>query len=120
MTEPSGTEYFYVSVAAEVDEPDLVADIVFAGRQVAAVRRVAGVWTVTLYDPSGSEGSISAQARRLIQAQCQRGLIKHDTSGPTSKPQGSGDTTRFRTQPMPVRRMITLLRPEPPVAGLLL
>ena len=56
MTEPSGTDSFYVSVAAEADEPDLVADVVFAGRQVAAVRRVDGVWTVTLYDPSGSEG----------------------------------------------------------------
>jgi hypothetical protein len=56
VTEPSGTESFYVSIAAEAGEADLVADIVFAGRQVAAVRRVAGVGTVTLYDPAGSEG----------------------------------------------------------------
>jgi hypothetical protein len=56
MTEPSGTESFYISVAAEADQPDLVADIVFAGQQVADVRLVEGVWTVTLYDPRGSEG----------------------------------------------------------------
>ena len=56
MTESSGTGSFYVSVAAEVDQPDIVADIVFAGRQVADVRLVEGVWTVTLYDPRGSEG----------------------------------------------------------------
>ena len=56
MTDPSGTESFYVSVAAEADEPDLVADIAFAGKQVADVRLVDGAWTVTLYDPSGSEG----------------------------------------------------------------
>lgn len=47
---------FYVSVAAEANEPDLVADVVFSGRQVADVRRVDGSWTVTLYDPFGHAG----------------------------------------------------------------
>lgn len=56
MTESRETESFYVSVAAEADEPDLIADIVFAGQQVADVRLVEDVWTVTLYDRQGSEG----------------------------------------------------------------
>lgn len=47
---------FYVSVSAEADEQDLVADIVYLGQQVADVRRVEESWTVTLYDPFGAEG----------------------------------------------------------------
>jgi hypothetical protein len=46
---------FYVAIAAEVDEEDLVADIVFAGQQVADVRRLDQVWTVTLYTESGAD-----------------------------------------------------------------
>ena len=56
MTEPSGGEGFYVSVSAEADEPDLVADIIFAGQQVADVRLGDAGWTVTIYDPFGAEG----------------------------------------------------------------
>jgi hypothetical protein len=56
MAEADSDDAFYVSVAAESDEPDLVADIVFSGNQVADVRRVDGTWTVTLYDGFGVEG----------------------------------------------------------------
>lgn len=56
MTEHESRGVFYVAVAAEADESDLVADIVFDGRQVADVRRVDGNWLVTLYDPVGAEG----------------------------------------------------------------
>lgn len=56
MTERGYGGEFYVAVAGESGEPDLVADIVFSGSQVADVRRVAGTWIVTLYDASGSDG----------------------------------------------------------------
>ncbi len=56
MTGPDAPDGFYVAVAAEADEPELVADIVYGGHQVAAVRSVAGEWVVTLYDPFGVEG----------------------------------------------------------------
>jgi hypothetical protein len=56
MTDENDPERFYVAIAAEADEPDLVADIVFAGQQVADVRLIDGSWIVTLYDPFGAEG----------------------------------------------------------------
>jgi hypothetical protein len=56
MTEPDGDDTFYVAIVAEADEPELVADIVFAGNQVADVRLIDGGWTVTFYDPFGAEG----------------------------------------------------------------
>jgi hypothetical protein len=55
MNDPA-SETFYVAVLAAADEADLIADIVFAGQQVADVSRIDGCWTVTLYDPSGAEG----------------------------------------------------------------
>jgi hypothetical protein len=46
---------FYVAVAAEVDEGQLVADIAYAGEEVASVRNVGGTWMVTLYVPVGAD-----------------------------------------------------------------
>jgi hypothetical protein len=57
MTGSADGRPFYVSVLAAVDEDDLIADIVFAGRQVADVRIVAGKGVVTLYNSAGAEGS---------------------------------------------------------------
>lgn len=56
MTESNSPSNFYVAISAEADEPDLVADIVFAGQQIADIRLVEGSWLVTLYDPFGAEG----------------------------------------------------------------
>jgi hypothetical protein len=57
MTHPDDdATALYVAVAAEADEHDLVADLVFRGQQVADIRRQEAQWVVTLYDPLGVEG----------------------------------------------------------------
>jgi hypothetical protein len=52
MNAPNLPDRFYIAVAAEADEDDLVADIVYDGQQIADVRRVGGRWEVTFYCPA--------------------------------------------------------------------
>lgn len=44
---------FYVAIAAEADQNDLVADIVYGGDHVASATRVDGEWVLIVYDIGG-------------------------------------------------------------------
>lgn len=46
---------FEVTVSAEVDEDELIADVIYRGCGVADVRHVEGSWVVTVYVPASSD-----------------------------------------------------------------
>jgi hypothetical protein len=53
MQNLSPDERFYVAVAAEVDEDDLIADVVFEGVGIASVHRRGDALSATFYVSSG-------------------------------------------------------------------
>lgn len=53
MTTTSDDQRFYIAILASPDESGLIADIVYAGQQVADVRLINGTCTVSLYGDAG-------------------------------------------------------------------
>lgn len=73
MTGEPARREFYVAIAAEADEDDLVADIVYDGDQVASAARVDDEWVLTIYAGASRERSVPlAGMLRALQEAAER------------------------------------------------
>lgn len=55
MSDHPHPDDFYISIGSEVDEPDLVADVVYRGAHIASIRRDGERWSAIIFSPGGAE-----------------------------------------------------------------